>query len=293
MMKKTEEQVDKLEPFVSTIESWTDHIVGVSSGHNSISGPPYMTRRRKLINYLEEYVIEHNELPKGKHTILFQHQIGKPKTHPGYPGYPGYLGDRGVVDFDEVASVRAKAGINPTRNAIATAAIKREMIKDTFLDLMRSLVEIGDIVEYLETEYHELMPNFSNRASIELETEIQKTFDGFYFNTFLRTQDEIDVTASKLYRAYDLEVLDEEWQNKVIFASIDTSLAYIKDFAGQLSAILKKLRELGDVYDYSLVIKLFVEALSDMGFEEIDNLELRSRLVARLGAPDWSFEMPV
>ena len=289
MMKKTEEQVEKLEPFASTIESWTDHIVGVSSGHNSITGPPYMTRRRKLINYLEEYIIEHNELPKGKHTILFQHQIGMPKTH---SGYPGYLGDKGVVDFDEVASARSKAGINPTRNTIATAVIKREMIKDAFLDLRRSLVEISDIVEYLEAEYHELMPKFSNRASIELETEIQKTFDGFYYNTFLRTQDEIDVTASKLYRAYDLEVLDTEWQNKVIFASIDTSLAYIKDFAGQLSVILKKLRELDDVYDYSLVIKLFVEALSDMGFEEIDNLELRSRLVARLGAPDWSFEMP-
>ena len=78
--------------FRIAIDRLTESIVG-KNPHHAISGPPWAIKHRIVINYIEAYVLENNELPTGIHFI--RKFKGRPNA------YPGQIGDRGFVNFDK------------------------------------------------------------------------------------------------------------------------------------------------------------------------------------------------
>ena len=80
-----------LAQFRIAIDRLTESIVG-KNPHHAISGPPWAIKHRIVINYIEAYVLENNELPTGIHFI--RKFKGRPNA------YPGSIGDRGFVNFD-------------------------------------------------------------------------------------------------------------------------------------------------------------------------------------------------
>ena len=87
-MNKNEEF---LAAFRSAIDTLAESIVG-KNPHHVISGPAWAIKYRIVINYIEVYVIENNELPSGIHFV--RKFKGRPNA------YPGAIGDRGFVNFD-------------------------------------------------------------------------------------------------------------------------------------------------------------------------------------------------
>ena len=80
-----------LAPFRSAIDSLAESIVG-KNPHHVISGPAWAIKHRIVINYIEAYVLENNELPSGIHFV--RKFKGRPNA------YPGPIGNRGFVNFD-------------------------------------------------------------------------------------------------------------------------------------------------------------------------------------------------
>ena len=79
-----------LSSFRSAIDSLAKSIVG-KNPHHVISGPAWAIKHRIVINYIESYVLENNELPSGIHFV---------RKFKGSPNaYPGPIGDSGFVIF--------------------------------------------------------------------------------------------------------------------------------------------------------------------------------------------------
>jgi hypothetical protein len=91
-----EKNEDFLVPFRSAIDSLAESIVG-KNPHHVISGPAWAIKHRIVINYIEAYVIENNELPSGIHFIR--------KFKGGPNAYPGPIGERGFVNFDDITAL--------------------------------------------------------------------------------------------------------------------------------------------------------------------------------------------
>jgi hypothetical protein len=84
---------EKLAPYAREIVARLDSAVGeYRKGYfNSITGPPYIMRRRIVYNYIANHILDNDELPKGVH---FVHKAK------GKYNYPGKIGNGGFIDFD-------------------------------------------------------------------------------------------------------------------------------------------------------------------------------------------------
>ena len=113
----------------------------------------------------------------------------------------------------------------------------RELFKIALAGVIKSLNEIQDNIYFVLKE----LPNVE--LPEDLLKQVKSVLKNFSTSMFWDIKKEVSDGQKALSSASDDEVLDSDWQEREIFASISLTNSYMQDDFSRLDKIIQKLQE--------------------------------------------------